>query len=227
MITIPLQVSLFRRQPLDTPRGQVYLEGPVTAQDIGRLQADEGLNWFRPAWRQKEALAEIAAMDEGRVWIARHQSVIVGYVALHPPHSFERWGRDAIPGILELGAVEVSPRWRRSGVASALFVLVGQDPALEHYIVLATEYYWHWDLERTGLTRPEYRCMLEKLKGVSGVQPCPTDDPDIASHPSNVLLVRLGRHVSPALREQFARLLFEKERPPHEWQGLLPVGPQP
>jgi len=181
-------------------------------EQLAAMAIDPGLDWFRPAPRQKQALEEIAAMDEGRVWVARHQGLIVGYVALHPPHRFERWGRDGIPGILELGAVEVSSSWRRSGIATALFALLGRDPALDNYIILATEYYWHWDLERTGLTRGEYRRMLEKLKGVSGVQPCPTDEPEIASHPSNVLMVRMGSKVTPTLQARFRDLLFEKSQ---------------
>ena len=210
---MPLHPSPRLTDVLTTPSGELVLEGPLSPEELGQLDIDPGLDWFRPAWRQKQALEEVAAMDEGRVWVARHGNTIVGYVAIHPPHPFERWGRDRIPGILELGAVEVSPSWRRSGVAKTLFALLGRDPALDHYIVLATEYYWHWDLERTGLTRAEYRRMLEKLKGVSGVQPCPTDDPEIAFHPSNVLMVRIGKHVPPELRERFQDLLFEGAEP--------------
>lgn len=210
---MPLHPSARLTDVLTTPSGEVVLEGPLSPKELRKLDIDPGLNWFRPAWRQKQALEEVAAMDEGRVWVARHGNTIVGYVAIHPPHPFERWGRDRIPGVLELGAVEVSPSWRRSGVARALFALLGRDPALDHYIVLATEYYWHWDLERTGLTRAEYRRMLEKLKGVSGVQPCPTDDPEIAFHPSNVLMVRIGKHVPPELRKRFQDLLFEGAEP--------------
>lgn len=211
---MPLVPSARLSRSVSTPAGQVILEGPLSREELQRLNLDAGLDWFRPAWRQKEALEEAATMDEGRVWVARHGQTIVGYVVIHPPHPFERWGRDRLPGVLELGAVEVSPAWRRSGLATALFSLIGQDPALEHYIVLATEYYWHWDLERTGLTRGEYRRMLQKLKGVSGVQPCPTDDPEIAFHPSNVLMVRVGRYVSPELRQKFQDLLFEKRAQP-------------
>lgn len=210
---MPLYPSPRLTEVLATPSGRLVLEGPLSPGELRQLDIDPGLDWFRPAWRQKQALEEVAAMDEGRVWVARHGNTIVGYVAIHPPHPFERWGRDRIPGILELGAVEVAPSWRRSGVAKALFALLGRDPALDHYIVLATEYYWHWDLERTGLTRAEYRRMLEKLKGVSGVQPCPTDDPEIASHPSNVLMVRIGKHVPPELRRRFQDLLFEGAKP--------------
>ncbi|MEW5934181.1 MAG: GNAT family N-acetyltransferase, partial [Bacillota bacterium] len=115
---MPLVPSARLSRSVSTPGGQVILEGPLSREELQRLNMDAGLDWFRPAWRQKEALEEVAAMDEGRVWVARHDHTIVGYVVIHPPHPFERWGRDRLPGILELGAVEVSPAWRRSGLAT-------------------------------------------------------------------------------------------------------------
>ena len=33
---------------------------------------------------------------------------------------------------------------------------------MEDYLVITTEYYWHWDLKGTGLTVWDYRKMMEQ-----------------------------------------------------------------
>ena len=34
---------------------------------------------------------------------------------------------------------------------------------MEDYIIITTEYYWHWDLKGTGLNVWEYRKIMEKM----------------------------------------------------------------
>ena len=33
---------------------------------------------------------------------------------------------------------------------------------MEDYLVITTEYYWHWDLKGTGLNVWDYRKMMER-----------------------------------------------------------------
>ena len=196
---------------LALPAGEVILEGPASADQLRALKIDPGLKSFRPPERQKKALIEIAQLPEGRVMIARRADLLVGYVAFHPPEPFERWGNPRTPGVLELGAVEVSSEWRKGGLARRLIQLAFEDGALEDYIVLATEYYWHWDLKGTGLDPWQYRHVMEKVMGSAGLLPRLTDDPDIACHPANMLVVRVGSRVGPELQEAFERMLFREE----------------
>ncbi|MCL5038233.1 MAG: GNAT family N-acetyltransferase [Firmicutes bacterium] len=197
---------------LFTSLGQVVVEGPLSAEEIAGLILDEGLRMFRPAWRQKEALETIARSPEGRVVAARLGSLVGGYVTFHPPDRFERWGRDRIEGILELGAIEVAPRFRQTGVGTALIEVAMSNEELEDYIVITTEYWWHWDLEGTGLTIWQYRQMLEKGLAPFGLFPVATDEPEIASHPANALMVRVGSRVSQATRSRFENLLFAENK---------------
>jgi len=194
---------------LHTTLGPILVEGPVPAQTLAAWTLDEGLRLFRPAWRQKEALVSIASMPEGRVIVARQDDLVLGYVTFHPPDKFERWGREEIPGLLELGAIEVTPKARKTGVGTTLIEVALTNPEMENYIVIATEYWWHWDLEGTGLTVWQYRQMLEKGLAPFGIFPMATDEPEICSHPANVLMVRRGKRVNPETWSRFEKLLFE------------------
>ena len=61
---------------------------------------------------------------------------------------------------------------------------------MEDYIIISTEYYWHWDLKGTGLDVWQYRKIMEKMMAAGGLEPAATDDPEICSHPANCLMVR-------------------------------------
>jgi acetoin utilization protein AcuA len=79
---------------------------------------------------------------------------------------------------------------------------------LENMIVFATEYYWHWDLEGTGLSVWDYRSMMEKLMKSAGMIWYATDDPEICSHPANCLMVRIGKEVPLDSIQQFDSVRF-------------------
>ena len=65
--------------------------------------------------------------------------------------------------LIELGAIEVIPKFRGSGVGKSLLTVSMMDDAMEDYIIITTEYYWHWDLKGTGLNVWEYRKVMEKM----------------------------------------------------------------
>ncbi|MDN8760623.1 N-acetyltransferase, partial [Staphylococcus aureus] len=67
------------------------IEGPVSYQYLKTLSFDESLNAFRPSNDQFEALLEITQLPEGRIYIAREDKHIIGYVTYHYPDDFERW----------------------------------------------------------------------------------------------------------------------------------------
>ena len=82
------------------------------------------------------------------------------------------------------------------------------DKFIQNYIIISTEYYWHWDLNGTKLSIWEYRKVMEKMMAAGGLDPAPTDDPEIISHPANCLMVRIGKNVSEELVKRFDTLRF-------------------
>lgn len=190
----------------DTPKGKVKVFGPVCPDKIENLSMDGSLNCFRSPDKQKKSLMEIASLKDGYVFIALLNNTIVGYITFHPPEPFERWGAGGIDSILELGAIEVARGYRGFGIAHLLLKTAFCRDRMEDYIVLATEYYWHWDLEGSGLPVWEYRTKLERLMASAGLLPKETSDPEINSHPANALMVRFGKRVKAADIEAFEKL---------------------
>ncbi|HBT20348.1 MAG TPA: N-acetyltransferase [Peptococcaceae bacterium] len=203
--------GLIRESAVKLPEGEVRIYGPAAPEEICSYEMDDTLDCFRHPAKQKKALKEIASLPKGQVFIACFENVIVGYVTFHPPEPFERWSEGNIPSLLELGAIEVSRRYRGFGLARKLMEVAFMNDAMEDYIVIATEYYWHWDLEGTGLPIWEYRKLLESVMSSVGMEPKETTDPEINSHPANVLMVRIGKNVSRRDIEAFEALCCRRE----------------
>ncbi|KLU61218.1 acetoin utilization protein AcuA [Peptococcaceae bacterium CEB3] len=199
----------FFSQTVQTSEGTIYVKGPVAAETLKGLKMNPGLRAFRPAPRQKEALIEICGLESGRVIIAERKGELLGYVTYHPPDSFERWSSGP-KEILELGAIELAPEVRGYGLARRLLEVSFADPEMEKYLVLSTEYYWHWDLEGKGLHIWEYRELMRRLMAHVGMVVKDTDEEEIASHPANMLTVRYGRLVSREAILAFEAILFKK-----------------
>ncbi|MEG6615665.1 GNAT family N-acetyltransferase [Peptococcaceae bacterium 1198_IL3148] len=192
-----------------TPRGVIHLEGPVTKNYVQRLSMHRELNNFRPANRQQEALATITELPNGRVFLARYDQEIIGYVTFHHPDEYSRWHKH--PWVLELGAIEVSRSWRKYKVAQHLLQQAFNDAFIEDFIIITIEYCWHWDLRSSGLTMWDYQRMLTKLFSSVGLKKRATDDPDILEHPANVLMVRPGKNVPKEAIQRFEELTFRSK----------------
>jgi len=192
----------------------VTVEGPVSPKSLAELSMNKSLDHFRPAERQKAALVDIAGMEAGLVFVARWQQEIVAYIAFHRPIPYTRWYRHT--RVLELGAIEVGRDWRRKGLATRLLSAAFALPVLENYIVIDLEYYWHWDLTGTGLDPWGYRGMLIDLFGKVGMVEKATDDPDVNEHPANLLMARIGSHVSLIDEIAFKAMLYYQELPCNE-----------
>ncbi|MED1203173.1 GNAT family N-acetyltransferase [Heyndrickxia acidicola] len=198
----------YHSMELDTTEGIIVIEGPVPASKLASLDFHEGLVAFRPPEKQHKALIEIADLLEGRIIIAREQNTIVGYVTYLYPDPLERWSQGNMENLIELGAIEVIPKFRGNSVGKNLLKLSMMDPAMENYITITTEYYWHWDMKGTGLNVWEYRKIMEKMMNAGGLEYLATDDPEICSHPANCLMVRFGSKVDRDSIERFDRLRF-------------------
>ncbi|WP_028545034.1 GNAT family N-acetyltransferase [Paenibacillus taiwanensis] len=188
----------------------VIVEGPVKPEVLQVLDMHSDLNAFRRPKEQHQALIEIAALPEGRMIIARDENNIVGYVTFHYPDELERWSEGNMEDLIELGAIEVAADYRSLGLGRRMIETAFEEGQLENYIVFTTEYYWHWDLDGTGLNVWDYRKMMEKLMESVDMIWYATDDPEICSHPANCLMVRIGKDVPLSSKEQFDRVRFRQ-----------------
>ncbi|MFD2046350.1 GNAT family N-acetyltransferase [Ornithinibacillus salinisoli] len=188
--------------------GLITIEGPLPSSELKQYNFHEQLTAFRPATKQFEAILSIADLPEGRIIVARTEETIIGYVTYLHPDPLERWSTFNMENLIELGAIEVIPSFRGAGIASSLLKVSMMDDFMENYIVISTEYYWHWDLEGTKLSIWDYRKVMEKMMASGGLLPAPTDDPEIISHPANCLMVRIGKNVDQESIKKFDTLRF-------------------
>nr|WP_206702198.1 acetoin utilization protein acetyltransferase AcuA [Bacillus vallismortis] len=184
------------------------IEGPVSPEDLAGYEFHNDLTAFRPPREQHEALVDIAGLPEGRIIIARDGQTIIGYVTYLYPDPLERWSEGNMEDLLELGAIEVAPAYRGCSVGKTLLTVSMMDEQMENYIVMTTEYYWHWDLKGMKKDVWEYRKLMEKMMNAGGLVWFATDEPEISSHPANCLMARIGKNVSQESIEQFDRLRF-------------------
>jgi len=198
----------FNSMELAIPNGELIIEGSVTPQALSTYQFHHNLTAFRPANEQHAALIEIAELPDGRIIVARDRDTIIGYVTYLYPDPLESWSDGNMENLIELGAIEVAHEYRGYQVGKNLIRLSMLDDSMEDYIIITTEYYWHWDLKGTGLDVWKYRKIMEKMMGAGGLEVYSTDDPEICSHPANCLLARIGSRINADDVEKFNRLRF-------------------
>ncbi|WP_071460405.1 GNAT family N-acetyltransferase [Bacillus massilinigeriensis] len=202
-------IKTYNAKVLKTSYGPVIIEGPISPAQLAGHNFHSDLVAFRQPAQQHKALVEIAGLPEGRIIVARSGDTVVGYVTFLYPDPLERWSEGKMEDLIELGAIEVIPKFRGCGVGKALLTVSMMDDAMEDYIVITTEYYWHWDLKGTGLNVWEYRKVMEKMMNAGGMEWFATDDPEISSHPANCLMARIGKRIPPDSVQQFDRLRFK------------------
>ena len=201
-------IKTYYQKELHTPQGTIIIEGPVLTENLEKYEFHEGLVAFRPPVHQKKAIVEISRLPEGRIIIARDDTTIVGYATFLYPDPLERWSEGNMEDLIELGAIEVIAKYRGCGVGKSILQVSMMDDAMNDYIVITTEYYWHWDLKGTGLNVWEYRKVMEKMMSAGGLEYFATDDPEISSHPANCLMARIGSRIGIESIEKFDQLRF-------------------
>lgn len=194
---------------LKTPHGDLVIEGPVSPEKLADLEFHEDLKAFRPPLQQHQALVGISQLEDGRILIARDRNTIIGYVTYLYPDPLERWSEGNMDNLIELGAIEVIPKFRSCSVGKNLLLVSMMDDAMEDYIIITTEYYWHWDLKGTGLNIWEYRKIMEQMMNAGGLEWYATDDPEICSHPANCLMVRIGKRIDNETIQRFDKIRFK------------------
>lgn len=199
----------YNAKELKTPHGSVIIEGPISPEKLASYEFHEDLIAFRPPTAQHQALIGIANLDDGRIIIARNRNKIIGYATFLYPDPLERWSEGKMSNLLELGAIEVVPKFRGCSVGKNLLLVSMMDDAMEDFIIITTEYYWHWDLKGTGLNIWEYRKVMEKMMRAGKLEWYATDDPEICSHPANCLMAKIGARVDSESIQKFDRLRFK------------------
>jgi len=190
------------------PPAEVIKQSPVAA-GMGVLYR------YHPdsARRLAEGFPRFSQTTDGRLVLARAMDhLIVGYALIARPDPRERWRDSNAPEIWELGIIEVARGWRRRGIGRQLIRACVGDGKYDDRIVLATAYSWHWDLQRTKLSKAEYREVLLRLFGPEDFQPLATNEPNIQEDPANQLLARIGPRVSQDALNRFLGLL-QTDRP--------------
>lgn len=201
---------------VDTPRGRVIITADAERELVASLRLDEGMGAFAapnyPPSREKKALERIASSEESRVILAyTEDGRIIGFVAIAPPSSAERWGRLSGEGLVEAMAIEVSKDWRGEGIANKMMEIGLGDTFFHDKIVICTGYSWHWDLENSGLDKESYRRMLLQYLEKAGFMYYETDEPNVNLDSANFFSARIGPEVGADLFDRFEQLLFKEQ----------------
>jgi GNAT superfamily N-acetyltransferase len=194
-----------------TKAGPLFLRTCCPPALIEGLRADEGLRAFaRQPEREHQLLLQLASQPENRIALAYTAAgAIVGQVTLAP---LDGWWQ-GIENAYEI-AVEVSPQWRKLGVAHALLSLALEFETVEEYLIIGLGLAWHWDYERLGMSRFQYREMIARLFAAHGFTEYLTAEPNIRMDPANILVARLGRCLNEEkVNRFFERLLYSKTLP--------------
>ncbi|MFD2705319.1 GNAT family N-acetyltransferase [Salibacterium lacus] len=195
-------------QELEVDGRTLLMEGPLSGTSIHNYDFHEGLTSFRKPEEQKKALIGIADLPEGRINAVIDEDTIIGYVTFVYPDPLERWAEAEMDNLLELGAIEIAEEYRGAKVGTRLLEFSMLDDAMEDYIIISTEYYWHWDLKNSGLSIWDYRKVMERMMNAGGLKWMATDDPEISTHPANCLMVRIGSRVGYGDMETFDNTRF-------------------
>lgn len=189
---------------LITPRGKLYLIDGATPADLQTLTMDAGLGifWHVQPQRQLATLIQIAELPEGHVALIHTCGrVVIGYITLLPPQPDTPWGR--FPDVLEAKEMEVSPQWRRLGIAHKMLHALLADPVLEEKVIIITAPPGCWDPESMGLSLAEYRKVVRRLLEPFGFLIFSPDDPNLPGPPDSLFSARIGSRVRPETRAFF------------------------
>ncbi len=194
-----------------TPTGPVFLRSCCSPSFVEGLQADEGLRAFaRLPEREHQLLLSLARQPQNRLTLAYTAAgKIVGQATLAP---LDDWWQ-GIGNAYEI-AVEVSPGFRKLGVAHQLLSFALEFESIEEYLIVGLGLSWHWDYEGLGISRFHYREMIARLFAAHGFIEYLTSEPNIRMDPANILVARLGRRLERESMNRFFQRLLQSETLP-------------
>ena len=195
-----------RKSTFETAAGSLILHSFCPPSLVASLKADRGLHAFTYVpEREHQLLLGIAERPDCALTLAYTPGgEIVGQVTLTPADTW--WQR--VTNTYEI-AIEVSTHWRRLGIARQLLSLALDFDAVEEMNLVALGLSWHWDLKNSDLSAFRYRSLVAHVLEPYHFFECLTDEPNVGMDPSNILLVRIGKHVEREVMDQlFGRLRF-------------------
>lgn len=203
--------DISRVKTYKTAAGPLFLRSCCSPALIEGLRADEGLRAFaRLPEREHQLLLTLASQPENRLTLAYTATGnIVGQATLAP---LDAWWQ-GIGKAYEV-AVEVSPHWRKLGIAHQLLSFALEFKALEEYLIVGLGLSWHWDYEGLGMSRFHYREMIARLFAAHGFAEYLTSEPNIRMDPANILVARLGRRLGEENMNRFFERLLQSETLP-------------
>jgi acetoin utilization protein AcuA len=195
-----------------TPQGSVAIRSRCTPQEIRTFIFDSQFGThahYKSLYTRRESLEINAALPDADVTLAlTDHTHIIGFGVLTYPEPGERWTRQDPRLMMEVKAIEVSRSWRSAGVARGIIQTMMSQPMIEDKIIYMVGYSWTWDLDGTGQSAQEYRRMLIRLFEPCGFQEYQTNEPNICLKPENIMLGRIGRHVTKEQKDNFKWLRF-------------------
>jgi GNAT superfamily N-acetyltransferase len=195
-----------RKSTFATAAGSLILHSFCPPSLVASLKADRDLHAFTYVpEREHQLLLGIAERPDSALTLAYTPGgEIVGQVTLTPADTW--W--QGVTNTYEI-AIEVSTHWRRLGIARQLLSLALDFDAVEETNLVALGLSWHWDLKSSGLSAFRYRSLVAHVLEPYHFFECLTDEPNVGMDPSNILLVRIGKHVEREVMDQlFGRLRF-------------------
>ncbi len=196
--------AVAQRKIIETSAGTLILQKFCSPSLVEGLRVDPGLCAFaRTGEREHQLLLKIAQCPESVLTLAYTPAgVIVGQVTLA---TCDEW-MQGVENAYEI-AVEVSAQWRRLGIAQQLLSFALELDVLENLILLAIGLSWHWDIKGLDMVPFRYRQLIAQIFAGFGFIEYLTSEPNIRMDPANILLARIGSHVSQQNVGQFINRL--------------------
>ena len=200
-----------RRSEFETAAGSLILHSFCTPSLVTTMKADRGLHAFaRVPEREHQLLLGIAERPDCSLTLAYTATgEIVGQVTLAP---LDNWWKD-IGNAYEI-AVEVSAGWRKQGIAHRLLSFALEFESMEDYLIVGLGLSWHWDYAGLGITPFYYREMIARLFAAHGFSEYLTSEPNIRMDRANILVARLGSHITDESMNCFFQRLLQSETLP-------------
>jgi acetoin utilization protein AcuA len=197
-------------QPSD-PAPNIHIHPFCKPEEIRRYTFDSQFGMhaqYKSLYTKIESLEDNTSQTHANVTLALADKNIIGFGVLNHPDEGDRWQEMGFGLMMEVKAIEVSRRFRSSGIAGKILAQLMRSPVVEECIVYMVGYSWTWDLDGTGKSALAYRKMLIRLFEPFGLQELQTNEPNICLKPENLFMARIGQRVSLENQKKFKWLRF-------------------